>query len=353
MRALFDIVHPAHVHFYRYMLEELMAAGNECTIVSRDKDIAEALLDHHTFDYLSTGKARIGSRGLAIELLVRDLTLLRIAREFKPDVILTRNPSGTHIGKALRVPSVFDTDNGRSAGTHYRIAAPFASFITTPDCFPDDLGKKQVRYPSYKPLAYLHPDRFKPDATVRHRLGVTPDQIYFIIRLVSMAASHDLGQSGMPLELVINAVDLLRGQGRVFVSSESVVPPELNDLQLPTSSADFHNVLASAALTVGDSGSVAQESAMLGVPSVFVSSFAGRTAPIEELEHTYGLIQSFKPSESDKVIDAIKSLSRTPSDEFERRRMAMLRDKVDLTSWYLRLLDRIVGTSGISAPSRG
>ena len=35
LRALFDIVHPAHVHFYRNLHPRLTAAGHECRVLAR------------------------------------------------------------------------------------------------------------------------------------------------------------------------------------------------------------------------------------------------------------------------------------------------------------------------------
>lgn len=340
MRLLFDIVHPAHVHFYRHMLTELSDRGHEWVIASRDKDVTNALLDRMELPYRSVSTAGT-SGGLALELARRDLALVRLARDFRPDLILTRNPSGTHVGRVLGIPTVFDTDNGKSAGVHYWAAAPFASVMTTPDCFPDELGRKQVRYPSYKPLAFLHPKRFQPDPDVKQRLGVGSSP-YYVIRLVAMAASHDRGESGMPMDTLMKVIDVLSERGRVFISSEAPLSPQLSHLALTTPPHDFHHVLSGATLTIGDSGSVVQESAVLGVPAVFVSSFAGRTPPIDELEHRYRLVRSFVPTDTDAIVRTVESGVVGSEDERRQRWSEMLSDKVDLTSWYLDFIDRVV-----------
>lgn len=339
MRVLFDIAHPAHVHFYRHLAGELTHRGHEWRIASRDKDVTNQLLESLGLPYVTASAARSGRVGLASELLERDLALFRIGRDFRPDLILTRNPSGTHAGRLLGIPSVFDTDNGRSAGIHYRAAAPFASVITTPDCFPAGLSRRQIRYPSYKALAFLHPNRFTPDHSVRERLGLGDAERHYIVRTVSMDASHDRGESGMSQDLTRRVIDLLRTQGRVFVSSESPLPTDLESLALPTKAFEFHNALATASLCVGDSGSVAQESALLGVPAVFVSSFAGRTAPLEELEHRYQLVRSFTPQEDPAAMAAIRDFLDTDTGAIQQRRRDLLEDKVDLTSWYVNQVE--------------
>lgn len=340
MRVLFDIAHPAHVHFYRYMIQSLDEAGHAWRIVSRDKDVTNQLLDDMGLEYTSVGQPGTNWGGLATELLARDRALLRVSKEFRPDLILTRNPAGTHVGRLLGVQSIFDTDNGRSAGIHYWSSAPFASVITTPDCFPNDLGRKQLRYPSYKPLAFLHPHHFTPDPHIRANLGVTADTPVFLIRLVSMSASHDRGETGLNVAQVRQIVDLLSPRGRVFVSSEIDVPADIEELALPTRSAQFHHVLATAKLCIGDSGSVIQESAVLGTPSIFISSFDGRVAPIVELEHRYGVVRSYRPKRFPDALNAIREWSDAEDDFANAIHEQILHDKVDLTDWYLKLLGR-------------
>lgn len=344
MRILFDIVHPAHVHFYRHMIDHFTARGHELMIASREKDVTIDLLDAFGLKHVSISHVGHNRRELAKELVARDQALFRLAREFRPHVILTRSPSGTHVGRFLGIPTVFDTDNGRSAGIHYWASAPFASRITTPDCFSHRPRTKLVQYPSYKALAFLHPNNFTPDPGVHKDLQLGPTDRYFIVRLVSMGASHDQRETGMSQKLVVGVLDLLKNFGQPFISSESPLPDELLELRLPTRPAAFHDVLASASLCIGDSGSVAQEAALLGVPSIFVSSFAGRTAPINELEERFGLIRSFEPYEGDEALRMTESLMTVDHGEFQRVRSAMLKEKIDLAWWYVRMVERFVST---------
>jgi predicted glycosyltransferase len=323
------------------MWEELQRRGWSIAIASREKDVTTQLLDDLGVDHLPISKMSGGRLGLGAELMERDRALLRLARGDRPQVILTRSPSGTHVGRLLGVPSVFDTDNGLSAGAHYRAAAPFASVITTPDCFAADLGPKQVRYTSYKALAFLHPNRFQPDPGIRRQLGMADEDKYFLIRLVAMRASHDHHESGFPLDHLDRVVSLLEDHGRVLISSEGPLPDRFTEFGLRTSAGEFHSVLAGASLCIGDSGSVAQEAAILGVPSIFVSSFAGRTAPLEEMEHRYGLVSSFPPHAIERAIGAIADSFATEPDTHRRRHRRMLEEKVDLTSWYVDLVETV------------
>ncbi|MGD8412520.1 MAG: DUF354 domain-containing protein, partial [Desulfobacterales bacterium] len=136
MVVLFDIVHPAHVHFFKHIIRGLQKAGHKTLVVARDKDVTLALLNHYGLDYITVGQSGRKSRFSQLkELLYRDWVIWKIARDFKVNVILTRNPAGVQAARLTGALGIFDTDDGRAAGIHFRAAAPFANIITTPDCF--------------------------------------------------------------------------------------------------------------------------------------------------------------------------------------------------------------------------
>ncbi|HEV7524341.1 MAG TPA: hypothetical protein VGP92_05210 [Acidimicrobiia bacterium] len=347
MRVLFDIVHPAHVHFFKYLYADLVAEGHETLVIAREKDVTLSLLDEYEIPYTSVGKSgRKGRAGQARELIARDLTLFRAARKFRPDLVLTRNPAGVQVARLLRgATGVFDTDDGRAAGIHFRAAAPFAHVITTPDCMPEDYGAKHRRYASYKALAYLHPARFTPDPKIRGVLGVG-DEPYAIVRFVEMVASHDRDESGMGFDHKRRVIEQLAARGRVFVSCEGPMPDEFAELRFSVPPHLMHDALAQAWICVGDSQTMAAEAALLGVPALRCSSFVGRLAYLDELEEKYSLIESFRPLDAPRLIERLDdfrpddaALART----WSTRRAAMLADKVELTSWYREMLAELVG----------
>ena len=108
MSVLVDIVHPAHVHFYKHIVWELERRGVRTTIVARDKDVTCQLLDNYGFSYRRVGRS--GRKNLfwqAEELLTRDLALARIAKATSARVILTRNPAGVQVARLLRLRGIF------------------------------------------------------------------------------------------------------------------------------------------------------------------------------------------------------------------------------------------------------
>lgn len=342
MKVLFDIVHPAHVHFFKHMIWDLEESGHQTCIVAREKDVTTNLLDAYGFDYVSVGaagnKSRLSQLG---ELLNRVKALVRISRNFKPDMILTRNPAGVQAARLLGVTGVFDTDDGRTAGVHFRAAAPFAHVITTPDCFEEDYGRKHVKYPGYKQSAYLHSELFQPNPSVLQHLGVKEDERYYLVRFVSMTASHDSGEAGMTLETKRRIIEILRSEGRVFLSCEGDIPEEWLSLNFNVPSEMMHDALHYASLLVGDSQTMAAEAAVLGIPNIRVSTFVNRISYLDELEKKYRLTRAFHPSQDRDILDCLENYLENLDDKkagYRARRRALENDKRNIAEWFL---DRI------------
>jgi predicted glycosyltransferase len=347
MRVLFDIVHPAHVHFYKHLYRRLTAEGSECLVLARDKDVTLALLDAYGIPYEVHGRPRAGLLEQASELAGRDWKLWRIARRLHPDVVLARNPAGMHVARLSRSIGVFDTDNGTSAGIHFRLAAPFAHVITTPACFTEDFGAKHRRFPGYKALAFLHPDHFTPDATTTYQALDVPEGTPFsLVRLVAMDASHDHHEKGVDLETARRLVAILSERGRVFVSTEGPLPAEFEEYRIRIPPERMHDMLAFASMVVGDSGSMVGEAAVLGTPNVFYGSFAGRLEYLNDLEDRFDLSRSFPPEQAAEMLDEVRTLTADPNERerWEERRQKMLAECVDVSDWYYDLVTDLVAS---------
>ncbi len=312
-KILIDIAHPAHVHFYKNIICQLKERRHEILILARNKDVTLLLLDSLNLQYESVGGQYSDSRlNQLAELSERVLRLYRIGKRFKPDLILTRNPAGVQAAKLLGCIGVFDTDDGRAAGIHFKSAAPFATFITSPDCLQEYYGKKHVKYPGYKQSAYLHPDVFTPDNKIKSRLLLEADEPFYLVRFVAMSASHDKGEKGIAEELKDDVIDLLQHTGKVFISSEYMLPEKWRHLMFPLSPMDLMNALAFAQLLVCDSQTMAAEAAMLGTPSIRMSSFVGRISYLEELEHRYRLTFGFHSTQSTYFMGKLQEMLNNP-----------------------------------------
>jgi predicted glycosyltransferase len=340
MKILVDVTHPAHVHFFKYAIGEWNARGHQTIITSRDKDLTLYLLDCYEFHHTRLSCARKGVVGLASEMLERGRKLWGIVRSERPAVLT--GIGGTFIapvGKLTGTPVVVftDTEHARVSNT---IVFPLADVICTPDCYEDRLGNRQVTYAGYQELAYLHPRRFTPDLSQLQVYGVSQDEPYIVIRLVAWASGHDIGDSGFTD--LRKVVETLSRYGRVLISSENPLPPDLAHCGVKTSPEHIHHLLASARLYIGESATMASESAILGVPSILVStSSRGYT---NEQGRKYGLVYTFSDPQSaqQQGLEKALELLHRPNlrIEWQAKRKEMLSALIDVTDFTVDIVER-------------
>jgi len=343
MRILIDMGHPGHVHFFKNFIWDMETKGHTVLITARNKEITLDLLSKYHFDFIPVGRQKSGKFNLIKEWVLRDLQILKIAREFHPDFLMgIGNPSVAHVAKLLRKRSLVFTDTEHAKFAN-GVTFPFADVICTPSCFNYDAGPKQVRYNGYHELAYLHPNRFTPNPTVLTEIGLTEDDPFIIVRFVSWEASHDIGQHGIRDK--VGLVKALEQYGRVLITSEGTLPEELQSYQIRVSPEKLHDLLYYATLYVGEGGTTASEAAVLGTPSLYVSSLAGTMGNFIELEGTYGLLYSFTDGDA-ALSKAIEILEDPESKEkWRTKRDRLLADKIDVTAfmvWFVENYPRSI-----------
>ena len=295
MRILVEVGHPKHVHFFRPLFKRWSARGDVFQIITRDKDITHALLDHFDLSYVCLSKKQRSYRA-AQELLVRWYRFAFWVRRFRPDITLSVAGITTALpSRILGVPNMALTDT-ETAVLSNRIAFPFADRILTPEWFTLRFGKRHHTYRGFHEWTYLHPDEFQPMVDVVRAEGIVPERPYALIRLVKWDAAHDRGESGFSRIDMITLVNELAKTMRVYVSSEGVLPSELQPFAAEFNVHQVHHILAFATLVIGESPSMATEAALLGVPTVLASSWAGRCGNMQVLENRFGLMRVFTDS---------------------------------------------------------
>lgn len=343
MKILVNISHPAQVHLFKNALRILMEHGHECRITAVKKEVSLNLLDSSGFDYDVVGSAKPTSFGKGVELLRIDANLLKIARSFRPDLLLggVGNAYVAHVGRLIRKPSIVFDDTEHATIQHC-LTDPFVSVICTPSCYTRNLGKKQVRYNGYHQLASLHPNYFTPDPAILAKLGLTEDDPYIVVRFVSWQASHDVGQHGIRDK--VGLVKTLGQYGRVLITSEEALPPELQPYQIRVSPEKLHDLLYYASLYVGEGGTTASEAAVLGTPSIYVSSLVGTMGNFIELEGTYDLLYSFTDGGAalGKVIEILQNPAS--KEKWRIKREQLLRDKIDVTAFMVWFIENYPGS---------
>ncbi|MBZ0110911.1 MAG: DUF354 domain-containing protein [Thermoanaerobaculia bacterium] len=340
MRILVDITHPAHVHFFRHAIGEWRHRGHVVYLTSRRKDLATQLLDQLGLEHDDLGRAREGIPGLILELGSRTLRLLRRVRQFQPDVMTAIG--GVWIAQAswMRgVPSVvfYDTEHATLSNL---LTYPFCTVVATPSCYEGRVPAHKHRvYSGYQELAYTHPRRFKANAAIVSAIGLDPEERYIFLRLVSWAASHDVGDHG--ITQLLQCVQELQLLGRVVISSEASLPAALEPLRIVAGPEQIHHILACASLYIGESATMASESATLGTPAILIStSVRGYT---NEQETRYGLTYTFSNPETaqEEALEKARELMGDPETavKWQRKRQEMLDRSVDVTDYIVELVE--------------
>lgn len=351
MRILIDISHPAHVHFFRNAIRILTEKGHTVQVVSREKDITIELLAQYGIPHktLSTAPKRKSLAGFAREMLVHCTGLYKTARQFNPDIML--QIAGTFIapvGRLIRCPTVafYDTEFALLSNT---VSYPLVSCVCTPDCYEGNIWGNQIKYAGYHELAYLHPDFFKPNPSVLTENNLAKDEKFFLVRFVGWAALHDYQEEGFDLTYKKALIEMLSHYGKVLISSEAPLPDELRKYQSDVPYDKIHDIMAYASLVVGESATMASEAAVLGVPSIFISTTPrGYT---NEQENRYGLVKNFKPKQQAECLKTGEEIAKIPitllRQKYQSRQSKLLKEKVNTTQWMVNFI-----TSNFSTPNK-
>lgn len=337
MRILVEIAHPKHVHFFRPLLKRWGAAGNKVKILTRDKDITHILLDKYAIPYSCLSKQR--SLFATTELITRWVKLTGWLIRFRPDVVLSIAGITTAFpSKLLSIPNIALTDT-ETAVLSNRLAFPFADRILTPEWFNGRFGARHRVYRGFHEWAYLHPDEFRPDAKIVREEGIDPDKPYSVVRLVRWISAHDRGETGFTPEEAKALVLGLSKSMRVYLSTEGDPPPELERFKARFEVDRIHHVLAFAALVVGESPSMATEAALLGVPAILASSWAGRCGNMQVLEKRFGLMRVFEQG-AGALREALIEAEDRPSHASSQARRELLTNQLECVP---DVVDRHIG----------
>ncbi len=332
MRVLIDILHPAHVHFFRNFYAEMEGRGHQVCITARDKDRSVELLQAFGLPYQQISSQKSGA-GLAVELAQRTPRLMRIMRTFQPDAMAGIMGPSIALAGAMRLPRVpavvfYDTEFATATN---RVVYPLAYSVCTPDCYQGRVPGRHPQYAGYHELAYLHPNRFRPDPAVLDAFGVSPGEPYSVVRFVSWQAVHDRRERGLSAKQKRHLVEVLQRRGRVLISSEAPLTGDLADLAVRGPVEQIHHLIAHAQLVVGESATMSSEAAVLGVPAVFIAT-TGR-GYTEDQERRYGLVRHFTEDQYDMALTAIEEILAAPAARWQAARQRLLDEKIDVTVW--------------------
>ncbi|HHT23883.1 MAG TPA: DUF354 domain-containing protein [Bacteroidales bacterium] len=344
MKILIQIGHPAQFHFYKNAVTEWQKRGHKVRLLIRKKDVLEKLVATSGFDYVNI-EGKIYNKSSKIELIKlifsRFYRLLYQVISFRPHVVISPDPILAKICRFSTAKFIAVSEDDYSViKTLADLLFPSSDHILAPQvCDFSKWQHKKIGYAGYMKLAYLHPNRFRPQKSfVENNINA---EKYILIRLVSLVAHHDEGVKGINNNLLDRLIEIFESKGYVvFISSEKELQDKYKCYKLNTAVEVIHHVMAFASFVICDSQSMAVEAAMLGVPSIRFNDFAGKISVLEELEHKHGLTYGIQTSEPEKLYEKIEELLAIPNlqEEFQARRQRMLADKIDVTAflvWFI------------------
>lgn len=333
-RIVFSIQHPAHVHLFRNAIKDLEAFGFDVSVFARKKDINIDLLEHYDIPHTVLA----GEANSILELCVVEATyeyrLAKAAREIRPSVMVAMGGVGISRPSLVSGAKSLVLTDTEHAKLQNLLAFPFADRILTPDCYKDEIGPKQIRYPGYHELAYLHPNRFEPDESVLDEIDADRSDSLVILRLVSWDAVHDVGDTGF--NDIEDVVSKLEETGvRVLITSEAPLPEAVEHCRVSIEPHRIHHLMYYADLYLGESATMATESAVLGTPAVFVSSI--KLGYTTELEERYELVSNFhgRNRQADGLERALSILEEYDESAWKHRRDRLLAEKIDTTEFIV------------------
>jgi len=247
----------------------------------------------------------------------------------------------THISRITGMKSIFlDDDDDVVEPLIVKYAHPYANVVLSPECTTRACPNK-ILYRGYHELAYLHPNRFTPDSSVLKEIGLKEGDAYFVLRFNAFKAHHDVGVQGLSIENKRILINYLEQKGKVFITTERNIDDEFKKYQLLLSPEKVHSLIYYASMLIGDSQTMTSEAAVLGTPAIRSNSFVGQISYLEEEEHKYRLTYGFLPDKFDVMLLKIEELlsSSNLKETWQKRRMKMLKDKIDVTAFYVWFIE--------------
>lgn len=338
MKILFDVNHPAHIHFFRNAISLLVANGHDVLVTSRGKECLSELLAELGVEHSKISDMGHGSFvGFVKEYFIRCFRLIRFVQKHKPDVMCA--VGGTfvaHVGWLTKIPTIvfYDTE---MASFQNKITYPFVSYLALPNCYQGPVPSKTVRYSGYHELAYLRPDYFTPDRAVAVRAGLSPNSKNFIVRVVSWQANHDVDQSGWSSELLTAVVAYLTTKGTVIISSERVLPVDVEHFRYRGTALQMHHLMAHCDLFVGESATMAAECAVLGVPAIYASETS--RGYLDDIERRYALILVLREFEFGSIVLAVEKMLESKFSWYSLRKNRLLSETTDVTKFLIAAIE--------------
>ena len=342
MNYLFDIVHPGQVHLFRHTIAILKEHVHKVFVTVKDIPSATVLLEKFGIEYISLGKKFNSIFLKGFSQIRYNYRLYKIARQENIDLGIGSSITVAHVSRFHKMKSIIlDDDDPQAVKLFAKLAHPFAHCILSPEALaPHRKSYKDITYPGSHEVFYLHPNYFTPDPTILNALGIDVNETFFVLRFVAVKAYHDIGEEGLTLNQKLSIIEKVKPYGKVFITSEKKIEPELEQYQLKLSAEKIHHLLYYSAMFIGDSQTMTSEAGILGTPALKCNSFAHRLSLPNLLEEKYELCYAFSNDEFTNMIEKIDELLALKNLKaiWNGRKQRFIDDSIDPTAflvWFI------------------
>lgn len=275
MNIIFELNHPKHYYQYKYLINYYNNSQDNVLILARDKDVLLKVLDEegHKYNVFGKhGKSLFSKITFLPKLLI---SYLKIIWQFKPNYILSKASVYAALLKPIIKAKLVITPDSEVVWVTKKLVAPLSDIVITPETYKLNHGKNHKRVSGFFEETYLSPLSFSPDETILRDYNL--NKPFFVLRFISWDANHDVGNWGFSDEQKIKLCDMLSKFGQVLVSAErNKIPSSIQKYIIKIPPSKIHHVIHYANMYIGDSQTMATESALLGTPSFRFNSFVGK-----------------------------------------------------------------------------
>lgn len=343
-RYLFYFVHPSKFHLFRVTINKLKEEGHHVDIIINSKDVLENLMKQEGWQYTNifpNGRNVSNKPSLLSSALKFIITIIKLEnflfKNKRYDKFITDDSLVVN-GILHRTKSFIFNDNDIITIKINKILFYFADVIISPEA--TELGNftyKKKSFKGNKALAHLHPDLFNVNNQVLEKYNLEKNK-YCIIRTALLNATHDIGKNigitDKDLNKLINY--LLLKNIKPIIIAERTIQKEHERFIYKGKPIDLPSILFYSLFVITDSGTIATEAAVLGVPNFLINLLAKKVGVHHELKNAnlqffYDKFEEFY-EDFTKIDDLI--LLKT---NFENFKIEYFKDKIDINKQFFKI----------------
>lgn len=271
MRILFDILHPAHLNFYKKTIRNLQAEHHITVLIRHRGDLVDFAKKELNVPIKVIGR-HYGSRiGKLFGLFHRIAYLIYEGWKNPYDVATSHGGFYVSIASWItRKRSVVFYDNAEYKLLFF-LCRKFSSKFMIPQLL-GIKGKNIGTFNGYKELAYLN--RFKPVQGILEKYSVEKKKYVFIRQIAHISLDYWSDDSSQNMKTIL--AYLSQNKFSVIASVEEGSSHILefrefdNIYVLSESTSEMHTLLYYAKCVISAGDTVAREAALLGTPAIYI-----------------------------------------------------------------------------------